>query len=479
MLDQKQSIPFLSPDRDRLLEYDISRAISRVSDSSAKVVGIMSPLPVAGSPMGETMGGGQNQEPWVLYSELKRDFTVEDVPMSVDKIPDNVNVLVVIHPRGITDAAQYAIDQFVLRGGKLIAFLDPNAILDRQQGDNFMPQASSSNLDKLLKAWGVSFKTKYVIADMTYLGSNSRGPAPGALALPNEAMSKEDIVTADAGPLFMVFAGAFAGTPGPGLTETVLIKSSTNAQLVDPMAAAMSSADVANNFAADNTEYPIAIRLTGTFPTAFPDGAPKEVAGAAPGLTQSGGENTVILVGDSDFIQDQLAVIEQQNPFGGGRMLMPANGNLAFAQGAIEQMAGDNNLIAVRSRATRERPFTVVQKMEESAEATYRDKIKGLEASLADTERNLSELQQRRDPQGNAGDQSFILSAEQQTQLDNFRKTESSVKKELKDVRRNLRAATDSLEERIKWINIAGMPALVTVAGIALAFIKRRRVAAQ
>jgi chaperonin cofactor prefoldin len=145
----------------------------------------------------------------------------------------------------------------------------------------------------------------------------------------------------------------------------------------------------------------------------------------------------------------------------------------------VEQLTGNQNLIAVRSRAVRERPFTVVQQMQESAEATYRDKIKDLESSLADTERKLSELQQHRAASGDATDQNYILSPEQQADLENFRKTESGVKKQLKDVRRNLRAATDALENRVKWLNIAGMPACVTLAGIGLALFKRKRVAAQ
>ena len=490
MLDQKEAIPFLSPDRERLLEYDLSRAISRVTGSRQQVVGIMSPLPVAGQqmpPMMMMQMGQRGQEPWALYSELKRDYTVKQVEMTASKIPDDINLLVVIHPREITESAQYAIDQFVLRGGKLLAFLDPSAVLDRAPGGMGMP-SGGSNLDKLLNAGGLKFDSTQVVADMNYLARTSRGRAPGVLALNEEAFSKEDAVTADASDLFMAFPGAFSGTPAQGLKETVLIRSSKNAQLVSPMSAQMSPEDVLKEFVPANKEFPLAIRLTGKFKTAFPEGAPKASADAkddkkteAPvaGLKESAQENTVILVGDSDMLQNQIAVMEQQNPLGGGRMVLPANGNLAFAENAVEALTGDSNLIAVRSRATRERPFTVVQRMQEAASASYRDKIKELEGSLMDTQSKLNELQQHRQASGDKSAQRFILSPEQQAELENFRKTEASVKMQLKDVRRNLRAKTDALENGLKWLNIAGMPALVIVAGISLALTQRKASAAK
>ena len=487
MLDQKEALPFLGPDRERLLEYDLSRAISRVMNTQKPVVGIMSPLQVAGQPMNPMMMqmGQRGAQPWVVYSELKRDFTVKEVEMSAAKIPDEIKVLVLIHPRGITESAQYALDQFVLRGGKLIAFLDASAALDRPASPQMgMQPPSDSNLEKLLKAWGVSFDSTKVVADMNYLGRTSRGRAPGVLALNNEALSKDDIVTAGADNLYMIFAGAFSGTPVAGLKETVLIKSSKDAQLVDGMMAQMSPEEIIKNFNSADKEFPLAIRLTGKFKTAFPDGKPKDAAAEnkdakpEPGLKESAQDNSVMLIGDSDMLQNQIAVIAQQNPFG-GQMVMPANGNLAFFQGAVEQFTGDNNLIAVRSRASRERPFTVVRKMEAQADASYRDKIKELESSLSETQMKLNDLQQHRQASGEKTSQRFILSPEQQTELANFRKTEADVKKQLKDVRRNLRAATDSLENRIKWINIAGMPFAVAMTGIGLAIWRRKRSAAQ
>ncbi len=497
MLDQKEAIPFLTPERERLLEYDISRAVSRVMSVDKPVVGVMSPLPFAGqqmNPMMMRMGQQRGQPAWVLYGELQRDFFVKQVEMTADKIPDDVKVLVLIHPKGITDAAQYAIDQFILRGGKLIAFLDPQSVLDQSgAGPMGMGGGSSSSIDKLLKAWGLTFDSTQVVADMDFVGRTRQGPQPAVLALNEKAVNKDDVITADADNLFMVFAGAFLGTPAEGLKQTVLIKSSKNSQLVDPMSAQMGGKKVGQDFVASGIEYPLALRLTGKFKTAFPDGKPKAAeppkpegekpeekkpdAPAESGLKESKEDSAVVLIGDADFIQDQIAVQEAANPFGGGqRVVMPANGNLAFAQGAIEQLTGDNNLITVRSRASRERQFTVVKEMQAKAESAYRSKIKELETSLQTTQTKLNELQRSKADQGG---QKFILSPEQQQEITNFRKKEADSKQQLKLERKKLRGDIDSLENRIKWTNIALMPAVVAVAGIGLAVLRHKRRAAR
>ena len=489
MLDQKQAIPFLAPDRERLLEYDISRAIARVVETHKPTVGVMSPLPIMGTPM-MPMAQEQGEEPWAFITELQRDFDVKQVEMTADKIPDDIQVLVVIHPRAISDATQFAIDQFVLRGGRLLAFLDPKDMLDRMSQGMGSP-ASTSNLDKLLKAWGLTFDTSKVVADMNYVARTRQGRAPAILVLTEKAMNKEDIVTSDSDNIVLAMAGQFSGTPAQGLQETVLMKSSPNSELVDGMMAQFGGESIATNFTPSGNEYPLALRLSGKFKTAFPQGKPKDATKAPgeeqnqpneqrkkeeektapPALKESAKETTVVLVGDADMIQDPIAIREVQNPFG-PRWAMPANGNLAFAQGVVEQLSGDSDLIAVRSRASRERPFTVVKKIQADAEANYRSKIKELETSLSETQRKVNELQK-----GKESGQKFILSPEQQTELANFQKKEVEVKAELKKVRKQVRAEIDSLETRIKWLNIAAMPAAVALTGLGLALFRRRQAA--
>jgi ABC-type uncharacterized transport system involved in gliding motility auxiliary subunit len=484
LLDQKEAIPFLSPERERLLEYDISRAIARVMKPDKPVIGVLSSLPVMGvdarMPMQE-----QGEPPWVLIEELKRDFSVKEIEPAATTIPADVKVLLVIHPKEVSEATQYALDQFVLRGGKLIAFLDPMAALDPQTASaGFGSPPSRSSLDRLLKAWGVTFEDSKVLADLDFVARTAQGRAPAVLALNEKAMNKDDIATADAGNLFVVFGGVFGGTPAQGLKETVLLHSSKDSELVDPMMARMSGEEIATSFKPSGTEYPLAVRLSGKFKTAFPEGKPKppatepnekkeETPAPETALKESKQETTVVLIGDSDMIQDRVAVRQLGNPFG-QRMFMPANGNLAFAQNVIDQLTGDSNLIGVRSRASRERPFTVVKKMQADAEASYRSKIKELEEGLADTQRKIGQLQS-----GKQEGQRFILSPQQQEELANFRKKEVEAKTQLKEVRKKLRADIDSLENRIKWLDISGMPALVALTGLVFALVKRKRSAAR
>jgi len=210
LLDERQSIPFLAPNRERQLEYDISRAISRVITPEKPVVGVMSAMPVFGMPSNPMMMrmGQQGQQPWALVNELKNDFDVRRVAMDVDEIEKDVKVLLVIHPRDISEKAQYAIDQFVLRGGKLIAFLDALPMIDSKEQNQMLGSIpnTGSNLDKLLKAWGISFDTSKVVADMNFkmqIGGRGGQPqqAPAVLSLTTEGINGDPVRSAARPPM--------------------------------------------------------------------------------------------------------------------------------------------------------------------------------------------------------------------------------------------------------------------------------------
>ena len=505
LLDEKQAIPFLDPNRERLLEYDLSRAISRVITPEKPVVGIMSPLPVFGMPSNPMMArmGQQGQQPWVIVNELKNDFNVRRVAMDVDKIDDDVKVLMVIHPREISDKAQYAIDQFVLRGGKLIAFLDPLPMVDTKEQNQMFGNIpnSGSSLDKLLKAWGLSLESSKVVADMNFkmqIGGRNGQPqeAPAVLSITPEGINKDDIVTSQIDNLWLPFAGAFTGTPAAGLKETVLLKSTTDSQLVDGFMANLSGQNVIKEFKPSGTAYTLALRLTGKFKTAFPNGKPedkkedeKKDADKKEGdkkpeekasekkpddsLKEGKQENTVILVGDADMLFDNVALRQIPTPF--GTISQAMNGNLNFAQNAVEQLTGDNNLIAVRSRATQNRPFTRIKKMEAAANDKFRNEIKRLEESASEAQRKINELQQQKKDK----DQRFILSPEQTAELAKLRKEEAESRKRLKQVQKDFRKEVVSLQTTVKWANILAIPAAVTLSGIVIAVAKRRKTSAK
>ena len=486
--DQKVALPVLSLDRERLLEYDLARAIGRVTNNEKPVLGLMTPLPVFGMPM-NPMFGGQGADQQIFVGELKRDFDVKRVPMDADRIDDEIKTLIVIHPRGISDQAQYALDQFVLRGGKLVVFLDPYAYFDQMPGPMAqMGGGSSSNLDKLLKAWGYSFDSAKVVLDMKYMAGAGPRAVPTVIQLDGDALNRDDVTTGQLGTALLAFAGVFNGKPADGLEQTVLMHTSPLVKLVDTANAMARGEEAVRGFQPEGKEYPIALRLTGKFKTAFPDGKPaakepgkdakarekqdKPAAPDAPALKESRAEGTVVLVGDSDLLNDGAAV--QIREIFGQRVAIPINGNLAFIQALAEQMAGDPGLISLRGRATATRPFTVVKQMEAEAAQAYLGKIKSLEDSLSETRKKLESLQKTKAPAAGGA----VLTAEQQAEIENFRKRAAETRRELKEVRRELRSETEALEFWTKVINIGAMPLLVALAGIAIAIVRRRRKAA-
>jgi ABC-type uncharacterized transport system involved in gliding motility auxiliary subunit len=424
--------------------------------------------------------------PWTIIEQLKEDFNVKQIEMTADKIDDDVKVLVVIFPKDISDKAQFAIDQFVLRGSKLIAFLDPQSALASRQRNPMSGEmgGTSSSLDKLLKAWGLAFDTSKVVADLNFKmqlrGQNGQPTeAPAFLALTAEGINRDDIVTSQIDSIWLPLCGAFTGEPATGLKQTVLLNSSKESQLVDAFLAGMGGESILNGFKPSGVNYKLAVRLTGKFKTAFPEGEPADkdntnsVAKAGDSLKESKVETSVVLFGDSDLLADDFSLRKVESPF--GTMVSEMNANLNLAQNLVEQMAGDNNLIGVRSRASQSRPFTRIKKMEAEAEARGEAKIAELQQSLQETQQRLSELQSQRKDK----DQRFILSAEQKAELENFRKKQAEVSKELKQAQKDLRKEVVSLETRLKWLNILAMPFAVTLAGVSIAAVKRKKTSAK
>ena len=487
-LDKKEAIPVLSADRERLLEYDLTSKISQVTQAKKPVIGLMAGLPVLGRSL-NPMTKQQPTEPWVLGAELKRTFEVKKIELDAKKIDDDVKVLLVIHPKNITEEAEYAIDQFVLRGGKLVAFVDPYAYFD-QQPDMQNPfggnQAGGSALYNLFKGWGVEMDGGKVIADMTFPSGSGPRLLPTLLMLTNDAFNMDDVVMSQVGTMLVPFGGTFKGKLADGLKQSVLIHSSKNAMPVDLIIATLSGEPSTRGFAPTGKEEPIAMRIIGKFKSAFPNGEPvPQQAAAKKGeplvppppssgkhMREAAAENSVVLVADVDMLTDGAAV-EVQDVFG-QKVVVPRNGNLAFAQGLVEQLAGDQNLATLRSRAAFSKPLTVLRQMEAQAQQEYLGKIKGLEDGLNQTTEKLQALQKGRTGVG-AASAATVLTAEQQIEIENFRKKANETRKELKELRKNLRVDTDRLELWTKVVNIGAIPLLVAILGLMLALAKRRK----
>jgi ABC-type uncharacterized transport system involved in gliding motility auxiliary subunit len=497
-LDAKTAISFLSPDRETLLEYDISRAISSVVNPKKAVIGVMSDLPVLGraaNPM-MMMQRQRGSDPWVFAQELKENYTVREVPLTADKIDDDISVLLVDYPKGISESAQFAIDQFMLRGGKMVALLDPFSFVDSQlnggQQGMMRGEVYSASLDKLLKAWGLEFTENKVVADPNLATKIQRQAGSvdsdmTVLSINGDTINKSDPLGASTSDLLLPFAGAFTGTPVSGLKEEVLVSSTPQAGLIDATTVMLGSDAARKFYKPGNTPLAMAVRLSGKFKTAFPDGKPAAAASPTPTpaaspaasatptptyLKEATNDGVAVLIGDSDFAFDQIAGREQQmlNQV----VFTPNNGNLNLIESSVELLAGDSNLMSIRSRTSANRPFVLVNRMEAAAQDKYQSKIDELETGLTQARQKLSELQSAKQ-----ADQKSVLSPEQQAEIKKFQENEAQIDKQLKQVRKELRQEIDSLQNWLKWLNIALMPVVVTCIGLGLAFFKKRSRAAR
>ena len=470
-LDRKQAIPTVSPQRERLLEYDLIRAIARVGNPERPKIGLMAGLPVLGEKFNPFTR--QSSEPWVLANELKREFEVKEVPISAKEIDKDINVLLLIHPRDAQPQTEYALDQFVLRGGKLIAFVDPYAYFDQNPTmPGVPPEPSSSTLPTLFKAWGLTMDPGKVVSDVVFGSGGGQRYTPTVLSLNRTAFSRDDIVTGQIETLLYAFGGAFDVKPQEGLRVTELLKSSPNSMLVDNMNATKSGDEATKAFKPSGKSMPLALRLTGRFKTAFPEGLKEndKPVPNTPALRESGADNSIILVADVDLLADGAAV-DVQEVFG-RRIVVPSNGNLAFAMGMVEQFAAGDEFISLRSRTGAFRPLTVVRELEAEAQKQYFGKIQALEEEVQKTTAKLQELQKSQGPAGKSGQ---LLSPEQQAELERFRKTVAETRLQLKEVRKNLRQDAESLVFWTKVANIVLMPLLIALVGLLVAFVGGRR----
>ena len=480
--DNEQTLAQLSPRTESTLEYDVTRLVTRVAWPEKPVVGVMTSLL-------DVLGGGQmnpmmmqmGQRPpegWAAFAELGKDYEVRTVATDVASIDDDVKTLVLLHAKGLSDKALYAIDQFVLRGGKLIACVDPFSIKDmiasRQKQNPMMMQMGGgqdgpSTLGKLFDAWGVKFDTSKVTGDLeaaTKLNNGQGGvdDNPAFLSLTQANMDQGDLLVSRLTQVMFPFAGAFVfEKKGMDLTFTpVITTSKENSCSVDKMSVQFGGG--MKDMIPDGHARVLAARLSGTFKTAFPKG-PDGTNDVSKALAE--GKGTVLLFADSDFLADDFCVRMMKTPFGSIPQLI--NDNLTLFSNVIEQFAGREELIGVRSRGTTDRPFTVVNELEAKAMRQWQRKAADFEAELQMTQQRLQALQKQK-----SGDERFILSQEQQDEILKLRKAQAETRKQLKNVRKELTADIDSLGLTLKVVNIGLIPALVILFGL-LRGLKRRK----
>jgi ABC-type uncharacterized transport system involved in gliding motility auxiliary subunit len=495
--DKEEVIPFFQPERERFLEVDLTKLIFNLSGVKKPAVGLMTTLPLQGA----FRGPRQASEPWVIYTQMQQFFDVRMVDRDAAEIPADVGVLVLVHPQGLPDKTLFAIDQFVLRGGRALVFVDPHA-----EGELSRPSMAQqtgqtgSSLKKLFDAWGVEMAEDKVVGDRLSARRVNAGTSQRVQAidyvlwlnLREERLNRSDVLTAEIAGIQMASAGSLKPKDGATTTFTPLIQTSDQAMQIDvePIKMAPDPVGLYNNFKSENTRFTLAARVAGKVKTAFPEGKPVEpkpaegeqpkdpaaatppapATPAAPALTESSGSVNLVIVADTDMLEDRFWTNVQE--FFGQRVAVPFANNGDFVINAIDNLSGSDDLIGLRSRGQAARPFMRVQAIQREAEQRFRAKERELTEKLRDTEKKLSELQSQSQEQG-AG--KVIMSKAQQETIEQFRGDMLNTRRALRDVQYELRKDIESLEARLKFINIGLIPLLVAGAAGAVGVMRMRR----
>lgn len=459
----RQVIPFFALDREEFLEYEISRLINGLVQRELPVVGVLSGLPLNG---GFDMLARQPTAPWMVMEEIRQLFRLERLDSATEEIPAHVSVLMLVHPKQLPQQTLYAIDQFVLRGGKLLAFVDPYSEADTGSGFPGEDIERASRLDPLLAAWGVRLLPDQVLADAGYgmsvgMGGGRAVRHPAWVSLPAEALDQDDVVSADLEVLNLASAGLLEPLAEATTRFTPLLRSSPLSMPVDAKRLGMlgNPEELLRDLRPDGQRKVLAARIDGPARTAYPDG----IEGRQDGL-KTAERIDLILVADTDLLSDHLWVQVQQ--FFGQRVPQPFADNAGFVINALDNLAGSPALISVRSRGRYQRPFEVVQALQRQAETRFLEQEQRLQQRLADTERQLAQLQRGADDE---------LNAEQESAVRRFLDEKLRIRKELREVNYRLNADIEALGRTLKFVNIALVPLLLTLGALGLWFWRRRR----
>lgn len=483
-IDGKEAIPFFADDREAYLEYDISALIYRLSTPDKPVLGIISSLPLDTGAGGIQAAMQGQARPYMVYEELSQTYKTKMLDANFTSIPSGVGVLMIVHPGAMTPAQLYAIDQFVLRGGHALIFVDPmSEIASAGQEDGAGP--ASSDLPSLFRSWGIRYNPNKVVGDralaqQVQISADPRNPTaeyPIWLKIGAKNVNDKDQVTASLQTLNLASVGALSAAKGATTTFTPLIWSSKEASLLDAQDVRLNPRpqDLMSEIEPTGTNYVIAARISGPAQTSFPAGpplSPADAAKAPPQIKVSRGPINVIVMADTDIFDDRFWV--RVESLYGKRIAAPFADNAAFVLNAVENLTGSNDLISLRTRATNNRPFVIVQKLQADAQAEFQQQADMLKQRLSDTESRLHALEQGGSTDGQAAT-TTNLTPDQQSEIERFKHELVETRIALREVQSNLRRDIDLLGEILAFVNIALVPLLVACAAIVLAVLRRRR----
>jgi ABC-type uncharacterized transport system involved in gliding motility auxiliary subunit len=475
-IDGVEIIPFFPPDRESLLEYDLARLVWALAHAERPVVGLLSSLQMV---RGFDPQVGSVRDAWAVIDQLEELFELRNLGAAPARIDEDVDLLLVVHPKDLGDEALYAIDQFVMRGGTLLAFVDPYA--ESEAGDPLLGlsaepmQDRSSELNRLFEAWGFRVDPSRVVLDagnalMVDIGSGVPVRHLGMLGIGRDGMAPDDVVTAELDRIHLATAGHIELLDEQGLDITPLLQSSEDSMLVGASRVSLlpDPSALHDDFVPDGTRRLLAARIEGRFNSAFPEGPPPATEAGEEHLARAANTVSVLVAADTDLLTNRLWV--QVRRLLGQQFLQAFADNGAFLTNALDHLSGSRDLISVRSRGSFSRPFERVESLRREAESRLRAQEQRLQHELEETERKLLEFELRRDE----GDM-LLFTPEQEAELARFREEQLRIRRALRDVRRDLDSSIERLGTRLKLINIVAVPALVALAAVGAAAWRQRR----
>ena len=478
--DGHEAIEFFDPAKEEFLEYDVVKLVYQLASPKKPVIAWLSGLPMASGYDPQT---GQMREPWAVYTQAQQLFDVRALEASATKIDPDVNVLVLVHPKDLPAPMQFAIDQFALRGGHIVAFVDPLAEADRSGADPQNPMAAmaadkSSKMGNLLTAWGVQFNARQVVADRARALSVSmrQGSAPvphlGILGLDGSDFTSGDVITAGLSNVNVATAGTLEPVKGAKIRFEPLLQSSNDAELlpVERFAMLFDPSSLRDGFRATGKRYTLAARVTGKTKTAFPAGAPAGVTLPAgqTALKESAKPFNLVVFADTDLLSDYLWVHQQE--FFGQHIAQAWANNGDLVLNTLDNLAGSADLISVRGRATFTRPFDRVEALRRNADDRFRAKEQELEQQLRDAEQKLTALQSRRNDKS-----ALILTPEQEKEIERFQQEKLRIRKDLRAVRAGLDQDIKGLGAELKIVNIVVVPFAFAVIALLVGLWRRQQ----
>ncbi|MGH8226440.1 MAG: Gldg family protein [Steroidobacteraceae bacterium] len=481
--DGHAAIGFFDPRKQQFLEYDVMKLVYQLGTTAKPVIGWLSSLPMQG---GFDPATEQPRQPWAVFAQARQLFKVRVLQPSVTRIDPSIRVLVLVHPKHLSPAALYAIDQYALRGGRILAFVDPLAEQDSSGENPSNPVAAltadhSSHLEPLLSSWGVDFNPKEVIGDAEHAleVTMHQGQAPvrhlAVLGFDRSDLNSKDVITAGLSTINVATAGFLTPRKGAKIKFEPLIQTGTDAAPIAASRFVMLSdpTTLENGFHPTGKRYTIAARITGLVKSAYPKGPPagvKPIPGEKP-LEASVKPLNLVVVADSDMLADFLWVHEQD--LFGERIVQPWASNGDFVSNALDNLSGSDALISVRGRAAFSRPFTRVERLRAVADQRYAAKEQELETELHQTESKLSALQSKRNDKT-----ALILTPQQEQQLQSFQQDRRRIRKQLRAVRLSLDESINRLGDALKVINIIVAPALFAIIALLIGWRRRRKLSA-